>query len=87
MQFCYCEMRPTKAAGFIAWLQDTVVNQKRSGDWPTSFRAQQEGFFDLSFPTIAGVGSNGATIHYRAKEGTDLMKYLDTTQPILLDEG
>jgi len=80
-------------AHFIAWLQDAVVNQKRSvseveiDQVLTSFRAQQEGFFDLSFPTIAGVGSNGAIIHYRAKEGTDLMKYLDTTQPILLDSG
>jgi Xaa-Pro aminopeptidase len=80
-------------AHFIAWLQDAVVYQKRRVSEVeidlvlTSFRAQQEGFFDLSFPTIAGVGSNGAIIHYRAKEGTDLMKYLDTTQPILLDSG
>jgi len=29
-----------------------------------SFRAAQPGFLDLSFPTIAGVGPNGAIIHY-----------------------
>jgi Xaa-Pro aminopeptidase len=39
-----------------------------------------------SFPTIAGVGANAAIIHYRAKND-DLMKYLDTTQPILIDSG
>lgn len=80
-------------AHFIAWLEDAVVNQKRSvseveiDQVLTSYRAKQEGFFDLSFPTIAGVGSNGAIIHYRAKEGSDLLKYLDTTQPLLLDSG
>jgi len=80
-------------AHFIAWLEDAVVNQKRSvseveiDQVLTSYRAQQEGFYDLSFPTIAGVGSNGAIIHYRAKEGSDLLKYLDTTQPLLLDSG
>jgi Xaa-Pro aminopeptidase len=42
---------------------------------------------EVSFPTIAGVGSNGAIIHYRAAEGTDLMKYLDMANPILIDSG
>jgi Xaa-Pro aminopeptidase len=31
----------------------------------TSFRKRFGKFVDLSFPTIAGVGSNGAIIHYR----------------------
>ena len=52
----------------------------------TGYRAEQPGFLECSFPTIAGVGSNAAIIHYRAKEG-DLLKHLDTTQPMLLDSG
>ena len=52
----------------------------------TGYRAEQEGFLECSFPTIAGVGSNAAIIHYRAKED-DLMKYLDTSAPILIDSG
>ena len=80
-------------AHFMAWLQDAVVNQNRCVSEVeidlvlTSYRAKQEGFVDLSFPTIAGVGSNGAIIHYRAQEGTELMKYLDASQPILIDSG
>lgn len=30
------------------------------------FRREQAGFLDVSFPTIAGSGPNGAIIHYRA---------------------
>lgn len=30
----------------------------------------QPGFIEPSFPTIAGADSNGAIIHYRAKEET-----------------
>ena len=53
----------------------------------TGFRAKQPGFVEVSFPTIAGVGPNGAIIHYRAQEGTDLLKSLDMTNPILIDSG
>jgi Xaa-Pro aminopeptidase len=52
----------------------------------TGYRAEQPGFLECSFPTIAGVGGNAAIIHYRAKEG-ELMKYLDTSAPILIDSG
>ncbi len=36
----------------------------------TGRRKQQQGFIEPSFPTIAGANSNGAVIHYRAKEET-----------------
>lgn len=49
-------------------------------------RARQPGYIEPSFPTIAGVGSNGAIIHYRAKED-ELMKYFGTDEPILIDSG
>jgi Xaa-Pro aminopeptidase len=79
-------------AKFMAWLEDAIINQGRSvseveiDEVLTGYRAEQPGFVECSFPTIAGVGPNAAIIHYRAKEG-DLMKYLDTTRPILIDSG
>lgn len=80
-------------ANFIAWLENTIVNEGRSVSEVEidkvlrSYRAQQPGYVEDSFPTIAGVGSNGAIIHYRAKEGSDLLKYLDMNDPILIDSG
>jgi Xaa-Pro aminopeptidase len=62
-------------AKFMAWLEDQVVVQGRSvseveiDEVLTRFRADQPGFLECSFPTIAGVGSNAAIIHYRAKPG------------------
>ncbi|KAL7557547.1 hypothetical protein ACA910_019258 [Epithemia clementina (nom. ined.)] len=80
-------------AEFMAWLEDTVVNQGRAvseveiDQQLTGCRAKQPGFLEVSFETIAGVGSNGAIIHYRAKDPSDLLKYLDTNNPILIDSG
>ncbi|VEU39878.1 unnamed protein product [Pseudo-nitzschia multistriata] len=79
-------------AKFIAWLEDKVVVQGESvseveiDEVLTAYRAEQPGFLECSFPTIAGVGSNAAIIHYSAKPG-DLMKYLNTSEPILIDSG
>jgi Xaa-Pro aminopeptidase len=79
-------------ATFMAWLEDTVVVQGKSvseveiDEVLTGFRAEQPGYLENSFPTIAGCGSNAAIIHYRAQPG-DLMKYLDTSEPILIDSG
>lgn len=53
----------------------------------TRCHAEQPGFSEVSFPTVAGVGSNGAIIHYGAAESNDLMKYLDRSNPILFDSG
>ena len=80
-------------AHFMAWLERTIVTEGKSvtevevDEVLTGFRAKQPGFVEVSFPTIAGVGPNGAIIHYRAKEGTDLLKSLDMTNPILIDSG
>jgi Xaa-Pro aminopeptidase len=79
-------------AKFMAWLEDTIVVQGRSvseveiDEVLTGCRAEQPGFLECSFPTIAGVGPNAAIIHYRAKND-DIMKSLDTTRPILIDSG
>jgi len=80
-------------AHFMAWLEHTLIVEGRSvsevevDEVLTGFRAKQPGFYEVSFPTIAGVGSNGAIVHYRAAEGSELLKYLDKTQPILIDSG
>ena len=79
-------------AKFMAWLEHTIVTEGRQvsevevDEKLTGERAKQPGFKEPSFPTIAGVGPNGAIIHYRAKED-DLMKYLDRSNPILIDSG
>ncbi|EJK55940.1 hypothetical protein THAOC_24261 [Thalassiosira oceanica] len=80
-------------AHFIAWLENAIVSEGRSvseveiDEVLTGFRAKQPGFNECSFPTIAGVGPNGAIVHYRAAEGSELLKYLDKTSPILIDSG
>jgi Xaa-Pro aminopeptidase len=80
-------------ANFMAWLEQTLVVDGRSvseveiDEVLTGFRSKQPGFTEVSFPTIAGVGSNGAIVHYRAAEGSELLKSLDRTQPILIDSG
>eukprot|EP00934_Nitzschia_sp_Nitz4_P001453 Nitzschia sp. Nitz4//scaffold31_size150131//132990//135339//NITZ4_002853-RA/size150131-augustus-gene-0.9-mRNA-1//1//CDS//3329547734//1453//frame0 len=79
-------------AKFMAWLEHEVVVEGRGvsevevDEVLTSCRAEQPGFVECSFPTIAGVGSNAAIVHYRAKND-ELMKTLDRTQPILIDSG
>jgi Xaa-Pro aminopeptidase len=80
-------------AEFMAWLQHAIVEEKRQvseleiDKVLTGCRAKRPGFLEVSFPTIAGVGSNGAIIHYRASEDSDLLKYLDDKTPILIDSG
>eukprot|EP00540_Astrosyne_radiata_P018080 CAMPEP_0116862506 /NCGR_PEP_ID=MMETSP0418-20121206/23672_1 /TAXON_ID=1158023 /ORGANISM="Astrosyne radiata, Strain 13vi08-1A" /LENGTH=368 /DNA_ID=CAMNT_0004497359 /DNA_START=71 /DNA_END=1177 /DNA_ORIENTATION=+ len=80
-------------AEFISWLERTLQEEERTVSEVeidtvlTSFRAKQAGFLESSFPTIAGVGSNGAIIHYRAQDDTPLLKELNLQQPILLDSG
>jgi len=80
-------------AHFMAWLEHAIIVEGRSVSEVeidlvlTGYRAQQPGFKEVSFPTIAGVGANGAIVHYRAAEGSDLLKYLDRNQPVLIDSG
>ena len=79
-------------ANFISWLEEKVVVEGKSVSEVeidavlTGYRSKQPGFLERSFATIAGVGSNAAIVHYSAKPG-DLMKYLDTSEPILIDSG
>lgn len=51
----------------------------------TALRAAQPGFFEPSFPTIAGAGPNGAVIHYRPMKGS--CRTVDSNTMLLLDSG
>ena len=51
----------------------------------TSLRAQQDGFRDISFDTIAGYGAHGAIVHYEATPETDIP--LEPHGLLLLDSG
>lgn len=57
---------------FIYWLKTHVGKEKitevTAADYLDGLRRQIPGFLDLSFPTIAAYGSNGAIIHYSATD-------------------
>jgi len=81
-------------AKFMAWLDHEIrvlgrrITEVDLDTKLTACRAEQPGFVELSFPTIAGVGSNGAIIHYSASnEKPELLQSLDSHQPILIDSG
>jgi Xaa-Pro aminopeptidase len=77
-------------ARFMAWFEETVqersVSEVEVDLVLTGERAKDPDFVEVSFPTIAGVGPNGAIIHYRAAEN-EIMRYLDKENPILIDSG
>lgn len=72
---------------FLHWLDNnwqgqdelSIVKKLRS------FRQNNENFFSNSFETIAGFGSNGAIVHYRATPQTN--KKLEKDSIILIDSG
>jgi Xaa-Pro aminopeptidase len=80
-------------AKFVSWLEHAVVTEGRAVSEVeidlklTGYRAEQKGFTERSFPTIAGVGPNGAIIHYSASADSGLMRHMDTENPILIDSG
>lgn len=80
-------------AHFMAWLENAIRVEKRTvseveiDEVLTGFRAKQPGFKEVSFPTIAGVGPNGAIVHYQAAEGSNLLRHLDEKTPVLIDSG
>jgi len=57
---------------FLKWLEEAVpaggVTEISASDRLAEFRAEGEGFMDLSFGTISGYAANGAIIHYSATE-------------------
>lgn len=58
----------TAMVNFIYWLKKNIgseeITEISACDYLEKCRRAQEGCFDLSFPTIAGYGPNGAIVHY-----------------------
>ena len=73
---------------FMAWLdrQDpTTVDEFAVADQLRALRAEGDYFRDLSFPTIAGSGPNGAIVHYGATDETN--RHLRDGEFLLVDSG
>ncbi len=60
---------------FLKWLEPAVrkggVTEISAADRLAAFRAEGEGFMDLSFDTISGYAGHGAIIHYSATPGSN----------------
>ena len=77
-------------ATFFSWLEAAVaagqaVTEASAANHLQSLRAQQQGFIEPSFPTIAGCNGNGAIIHYRPVEGS--CAAITPNSLLLLDSG
>jgi len=74
---------------FMHWLSEQPLKSETTEltcvDKLLEFRKRREIFKDLSFDTIAGFGSHGAIIHYRADESSDIPLMRDNL--FLLDSG
>lgn len=59
---------------FMYWLKKNVgsipMDEVSAAEHIDELRVQQEGFLELSFPTISAYGTNGAIIHYGAQKET-----------------
>jgi len=81
-------------AKFVAWCKNALsdpdsppVTETLIDEKLLEFRGESPDFIEASFPTIAGVGPNGAIIHYRADAASPLHKTLSPSTPILIDSG
>ncbi|XWN29462.1 MAG: aminopeptidase P family protein [Devosia sp.] len=71
---------------FLAWFENNAVGASEI-DLVRRLEAfrRGEGAVDVSFPTIAGAGPNGAIIHYRVDESTN--RTVAANDPVLIDSG
>ena len=71
---------------FLRYLSETAGLTEITADQKlTGLRAEQPGFRDISFDTIAGYGAHGAIVHYEATPATDIP--LEPHGLLLLDSG
>lgn len=75
---------------FLHWLDAQMqagnkVTERSADERLTALRAEQPGFRELSFATIAGYGPHGAIVHYEADAETDAV--LEPHGLLLLDSG
>ncbi|KAF6002118.1 Xpnpep2p [Cyanidiococcus yangmingshanensis] len=73
------EARGNDISKYTDLKEDTIARKL------AEFRAQESGFLFTSFDTIAGVGPNGAIIHYRADPSD--CRALEPDTVLLLDSG
>ena len=75
---------------FLRWLDEqqaagNEVTEISVDEKLTALRAQQSGYCELSFPTIAACGAHGAIVHYEATPHTNVR--LTPHGLLLLDSG
>ncbi len=75
---------------FHRWLDESIANGEKLTEISvdeklTALRAQQPGFTERSFATIAGYGPHGAVVHYEPSPETDAQ--LEPRSLLLLDSG
>ncbi|MDP1626986.1 aminopeptidase P family protein [Parvibaculum sp.] len=74
---------------FLAWLGREApkggVDEIAAAKKLEAFRAETNELRDLSFDTISGAGANGAIVHYRVTEGTNMP--LKPGELFLVDSG
>lgn len=74
---------------FLYWLdqnaQDGEITELDAEAKLLEFRKEHAAFKGQSFPTIAGYGANGAVVHYRASEKTNIL--LSGGNLFLVDSG
>lgn len=74
---------------FLHWLDtkalDEGADEVSAQEKLHAFRQEHEAFLEPSFDTISGFGSNGAIVHYRASEKTNLK--FETDSLYLCDSG
>ncbi|HLI12682.1 MAG TPA: aminopeptidase P family protein [Alphaproteobacteria bacterium] len=74
---------------FLAWIKREAVKggltEMAAAERLAAFRREGEHFRDLSFPTIAGAGPDGAVVHYRVSAATD--RQIEPGTLFLVDSG
>ena len=74
---------------FMYWLKTNVgkikISELSASEKLLQLRKEQEGFFDLSFETIAGYKEHAAMMHYAATEESDYE--IDAEHMFLVDSG
>jgi Xaa-Pro aminopeptidase len=72
---------------FLHWFDrlDGAITEIEAVRALEGFRTETGALLDISFPTIAGAGPNGAIVHYRVTEATN--RRLDRDSLFLIDSG
>jgi Xaa-Pro aminopeptidase len=89
--FVNCHIRDGVAlTRFLAWLDEKItsgahVTEVSASDKLEELRSEMEHFVQLSFPTIAGAGPNGAIVHYRPEAAS--CATIARNELFLLDSG